>query len=89
MATFANKKKKKNISDNTRVSVLVSDNKDGETVDANEIDMKITKLNSMIKNVERRIDSHERKLSQIYDNDESKQTRETIQKQGQKVYSGQ
>ncbi|MEI7942381.1 MAG: hypothetical protein WCH76_04325 [Candidatus Riflemargulisbacteria bacterium] len=77
--------KRKNSS---RVSVFVSDDKNSETIDAKEVDMKIIKLNSMIKGVERRIEAHERKLSNMYDSKESRETREHIQQAGTKMGSG-
>lgn len=72
-----------------RVSVFVSDNKNSETIDVNEVDMKITKLNSMMKNVERRIDAHQRRLSNIYDSSESQENREHILRANTQVTSGQ
>ena len=75
-------------SSTTRVSVFVSDNKNEETIDVNEVEMKITKLNSMIKAVERRVEAHQRRLSNMYESDESRDTRERILQSGTKMSSG-
>ncbi len=72
-----------------RVSVFVSDNKNSETIDVNEVEMKITKLNSMIKNVERRMEAHQRKLSNIYESNESRETREQILNVESNISTGQ
>ncbi len=79
-------KKKKTTS---RISVFVSDNKASETIDVNELEMKITKLNSMIKNVERRMDAHQRRLSNIYESNESRETKEHILNVQGKISTGQ
>ncbi len=71
-----------------RVSVFVSDKKDEETIDANEVDMKITKLNSMIKNVERRIDAHERRLSIMHDSLASREATEYMHSTSSKISAG-
>ena len=72
-----------------RVSIFVSDNKASETIDVNDVEMKITKLNSMIKNVERRIDAHQRRLSNYYESNESREAREMIQNSKSNISSGQ
>ncbi len=79
--------KKKNLS--SRVSVFVSDNKNVETINVNDIDMKITKLNSMINAVERRVEAHQKRLSNIYDSAGSRETREYMSQSDSNMSSGQ
>ena len=81
-------KKTKKTSEQDRVSVYVSDKKGSDTVDIQEIDMKITKIESMLSNVNRRIDAHQRKLEKIYESDEVKHARETMDRLNSRVSSG-
>lgn len=78
---------KKNFS--PRVSVFVTDNKENEPINIGEIDMKISKLNSMIHSVERRIEAHERRLSFIYESNEGREVKEKISSIEHNIYLGQ
>ena len=81
-------KVKKNKDLHCNVSVLLTDNQSDGSIDIGEIDMKITKLNSMIKNVERRITAYKTRLSNIYEKEEYKETRNSIQRTSNKISVG-
>jgi hypothetical protein len=72
------KPKEKNNKKEKKISIYLSDTSE-EKIDLSEIDQKIVKLESMIKNVAKRTEIHLNKLDLLFEVEKTKKTKQSLQ----------